>query len=229
MNRNHPHRAALATAALAAAALAGCSAHERENRADDWAQIVTLTVGDGVGAQARLGPARLGLYKGEDRAGLRAGEFGSSWDTHDNYDYLWLAYGREYFGGWATDKRLLQARKVTAVTQYFPLINETRVPAPHGFIDLSGAPKTARGGHNSAYWTQLELTLGIGGSLRVGFNPGELLDAVLGHIGIDIYRDDLPDLTPPPVTKRHALPAGSGGGVLPAGPVAPKTSTPALP
>lgn len=186
------HAATIAGLALAASlTLAGCSSQEWANRAEDWAQVFTLTVGDGVGVKARIGPAQLGLYKGEDRAGLRAGEWGSSWHSHDNYDYLWLFYGKECFTGWETTRTPLQAKKVTAATHVFPLLVERRAPSPHGFVDLYGDSKYENGAHNAAYWTQFDLAVGVGGSVRLGFNPGELLDAILGHVGIDIYRDDI--------------------------------------
>jgi len=44
---------------------------------------------------------------------------------------------------------------------------------------------------NASYWTQIEAVIGIGGTLRLGFNPGELLDFILGWTTIDIYGDDL--------------------------------------
>lgn len=42
------------------------------------------------------------------------------------------------------------------------------------------------------YFTQLEVSIGLYGGVKIGFNPGELLDFLLGFIGIDIYNDDAP-------------------------------------
>ena len=39
--------------------------------------------------------------------------------------------------------------------------------------------------------TQLDLTIGVGVSIRLGFNPGELLDFALGFVGLDLYDDDV--------------------------------------
>jgi len=39
--------------------------------------------------------------------------------------------------------------------------------------------------------TQIEAMAGCGHTLRLGFNPGELLDFVLGWAAIDIYDDDV--------------------------------------
>lgn len=42
------------------------------------------------------------------------------------------------------------------------------------------------------YYTQCEVAVGtFFPSIRLGFNPGELLDFILGWTTIDIFRDDL--------------------------------------
>jgi hypothetical protein len=41
------------------------------------------------------------------------------------------------------------------------------------------------------YFTQVELVVGMGLSVRLGVNPGELLDFALGCLGADIYGDDI--------------------------------------
>ena len=41
------------------------------------------------------------------------------------------------------------------------------------------------------YYWQLEAVLGLGVSIRAGFNPGELLDFALGWFGPDVFNDDL--------------------------------------
>lgn len=45
-------------------------------------------------------------------------------------------------------------------------------------------------GYPKSYLYQIELTLGIYGGLRIGFNPAELLDFVLGFSTYDLYEDD---------------------------------------
>ena len=42
-----------------------------------------------------------------------------------------------------------------------------------------------------ALYTQLEVVIGLGGTLRLGFNPGVLLDFLLGWFTIDISYDDI--------------------------------------
>jgi len=45
--------------------------------------------------------------------------------------------------------------------------------------------------YNPSYFTQIEVVAGLGGTIRLGFNPGELLDFILGWVTIDIFNDDL--------------------------------------
>ena len=44
---------------------------------------------------------------------------------------------------------------------------------------------------NPARWTQIEVAIGLIGDVRLGFNPGELLDLLLGFFGADLYGDDI--------------------------------------
>ncbi len=44
---------------------------------------------------------------------------------------------------------------------------------------------------NPPYYTEVEVVLACVWSIRLGFNPGECLDFLLGWGGIDIYNDDL--------------------------------------
>lgn len=51
-------------------------------------------------------------------------------------------------------------------------------------------------GYPKSYLYQIEMTLGIYGGIRIGFNPAELLDFVLGFTTYDLYDDDLKELNP---------------------------------
>ncbi len=46
-------------------------------------------------------------------------------------------------------------------------------------------------GAPAAYFTAIEVEAGLGLTVRLGVNPGELVDLVLGLFTIDIYRDDI--------------------------------------
>lgn len=41
------------------------------------------------------------------------------------------------------------------------------------------------------YFTHVEVAAGAGGTIRIGTNPGEVLDFLLGFFGVDMYGDDL--------------------------------------
>jgi len=45
-------------------------------------------------------------------------------------------------------------------------------------------------GYPKSFLYQIELTLGIYGGLRIGFNPAEFLDFILGFTTYDLYEDD---------------------------------------
>ncbi len=46
------------------------------------------------------------------------------------------------------------------------------------------------------YLTQIEVAAALGIRLRIGFNPGELIDLILGFFTLDPYGDDLRSLQP---------------------------------
>lgn len=167
----------------------GCTDVYREN---DWKDVVTGTVGEGYGIKVRVGPLQTGLYTGNDMAGLRAGVTGSNWGRIANYDYYWLFYGKEHFDGWTDNRTPIARGKVVAAESFFPCLVRSEALSPYAKEDIfTGEAKLTDGSKNKAYWTQIDIAFGLGDSLRIGFNPGELLDAVCGHFGADIYGDDV--------------------------------------
>jgi hypothetical protein len=167
---------------------AGCS---DVHRANDWNDVFTGTVGEGYGIKARIGPIQAGLYTGNDMAGLRSGVKGNNWDRIANYDYYWLLYGKEHFDGWMDNRTPIARGKVVAATSFFPCFVRPEAMSPYAKEDLfMNEKKLTDGSANHAYWSQFEIAVGLGGTLRLGFNPGELLDAVCGYFGADIYGDD---------------------------------------
>ena len=71
-----------------------------------------------------------------------------------------------------------------------------RARSPFGTsTDLLSNDKLFKGGGKFVsphYYTQIEVSAGVAGGVKVGFNPGELLDFVLGWFGLDIFSDDAP-------------------------------------
>jgi hypothetical protein len=66
---------------------------------------------------------------------------------------------------------------------------------------LSGGP---------ALYTQIDILLGLGGTVRLGFNPGELLDFILGWTTIDIYSDDVASITRQKEKESNKVPESIG-------------------
>ena len=52
-------------------------------------------------------------------------------------------------------------------------------------------PVPAFVGPPSGGFTQFTVSAGLLGSLRLGLNPGEFVDFILGFFGADIYSDDV--------------------------------------
>lgn len=188
-------RAVFLVVILAPVVASGCSG--RAYFADRWADtkdVFTASVGKGAGAKARVGPVNAGLFLNEDYAGLRGGECFYEphgwWEDGSGDSALLLLLGAEVFD--------YQYRP--------PLSSEMDVMGPRSRIHTVGddlaarrksfrfvlyptvAPEFPRA---PSYYTQIEAAVGVWGSLRVGFNPGELLDLLFGWTTLDIYGDDL--------------------------------------
>ena len=177
-----------------------------EDRGRDAADIFTASAGLGGGAKARIGPLQVGLLTNIDMAGgLRGGKYGSiSWyetatretiapypykmtkfpDTLYPWDYPTYIFGSDRFQ--VGHNRSLAARrgKTYESVSLFPFVALTKQPE---------------------YYTQIEVVIALVGSVRLGFNPGELLDFVLGWFPLDIYDDDLN-------RSKSSPPSALGGG-----------------
>jgi hypothetical protein len=68
----------------------------------------------------------------------------------------------------------------SALLNYYPVFTQMYDEPPHD-------PEY----HSNQYYTQIEVVGGFIGTLRVGINPGEMADLLLGIFGLDIYKDDL--------------------------------------
>ncbi len=155
----------------------GCASPYMVDRGRDAADILTVTVGGGLGVKGRLGPIQTGLILQGDAYGLRGGYFGDqcdgeAWLISPTHDVEVLVVGIE---GYAPDSDIaVRRQKQFGAESAGPFIHKlsTHKPCP-------------------SYYTQCDVTAALGFSLRLGFNPGELLDFILGWSTIDIYNDDL--------------------------------------
>lgn len=165
------------------------------NRSRDAADIFTATVGTGVGAKVRIGPVQAGLLAAFDMYGLRGGCFGEL-RGHQKlsfpYDVLVVAMGRDYTGeisplDYVRDKRYDARTRLPFISTATPrkiYQGEYSSEFPYDHV-------TRVSGYCESYYTQIEIVCALGPSIRLGFNPGELLDYLLGWTLIDIYGDDL--------------------------------------
>jgi len=151
------------------------------DRGRDAADIFTASVGGGVGAKARIGPIQTGLLADIPIYGLRGGEIASQTGWPYSLDFQWVIGGVEaYVGGQRRKKGFCIA------STRLPLMPDIKAPfTPF----VHGIP--ANTDYSPSYYTQIEAVVGLIPSLRLGFNPGELLDFILGWGNIDIYKDDI--------------------------------------
>ena len=196
----------LSLAAALAALCAGCASPYWQNRRADAADVFTATVGIGIGATARIGPLHAGLGANADFYGIEAGEVGELGSL-----------GAMIVGA---GDRASDARSVF-----------------RGYSEIDLGPRSAARGKNVAYrpsgipfwdppppespnparWTQFEVAAGLLGGVRLGFNPGELLDFLLGFFGADLYGDDLArgEMEPHAESAEFAESPSGGSGAKP--------------
>ena len=158
-------------------------------RCRDASDVFTVAVGVGVGAKIRVGPIAPGLIVCHDFAGLRAGTcfLGNnnplesdvaapfpitlrSWDNK-------MSFGHDVFS-------LQLFNQATERPQESFIVQRNK-----DVVIMNPLPCIALGKHACDY-TQIEAVVGVGGSLRLGFNAGELMDFILGWTTLDIYHDD---------------------------------------
>lgn len=171
------------------ACLTGCTSPNGYlvDRGRDAADVFTAAIGTGAGVKIRVGPVQAGLMANNDLEGLRCGRigplgsFGDYMDTVTPFpykvsersryfldkEYPWryprYAFGDDYFMG--SDR----GKNYAAVS-------------PFPFLSLAGQPE---------YYSQVEVVVAAFVSIRLGLNPGELLDFLLGWSTLDVYGDDI--------------------------------------
>lgn len=167
---------------LALLGLTGCT--WLRQRGEDALDVLTLAAVAGGGVGVDIGPLGVGLDYFEDLAGLRGGAVGINRPLApaDGRHVQLLLLGYEstppVAGALARGKCF------------------TVIKAPIGIPDtetLGQVPPPF-----APCWTRVEAVIGLWFGLRVGINPGELVDFLVGWTGLDLYADDLPEPAPPP-------------------------------
>ena len=155
------------------------------DRMRDAGDVFTATVGMGAGAKTRVGPIQVGVLYNIDMWGLRGGDFGPvPWYETCTRDGLfpiparWIRYPLIDAGPFGEERFACNCKQDVSWQRGKSFAGTAPIP----FLGLSKQPE---------YYTQIEVVLGAFGTLRLGFNPGELLDFILGWTTIDIYSDDL--------------------------------------
>jgi hypothetical protein len=172
---------------LLAASLSGCVSTSKYlvDRGLDAADVFTGTVGMGFGAKARVGPLQAGALYNIDMWGARNGEWaGLPWYEVCTRDGLfpfparWIGYYEQESGRFGDERFAHDCEDATSWERGKDFVAHAPLP----FLGVSKQP---------AYYTQIDIVVGVFGSLRLGFNPGELLDFIVGWTTLDIYGDDL--------------------------------------
>ena len=160
----------------------GCSTGYWADRLHDGGDIFTAGVGVGAGVQARIGLLSTGLGLHGSFVGLESGQVFAEVDDMEGGDFSILLYSLHES---RHDQYVIDRHKDYKQQHVFGLAT---LSGNHGSAQVLFR-KSAR--RNPSYYSQIEISVGLMGSLKVGFNPGELLDFLLGFMGIDIYSDDL--------------------------------------
>lgn len=182
------------------AAMAGCSAPAYwADRKRDAADIFTFTIGEGWGLKARVSFVNVGAFYNSDFWGLRCGTaFALSRDKRWRHIGevvspvpLPVQVGHMSPWWWPTCGDFFN---IQYLEEGYSIYTEgTGLTARRGkeygagmfwipFLSIS---------NKAFYYTQIEAAAGLWYTARLGFNPGELLDFLLGWTTIDILSDDV--------------------------------------
>lgn len=185
--------------------LTGCSTPYMVDWGRDAADIFTLTYEWGAGTKARMGPFAWGCGVTYCSTGLRGGVLVSDKEgmpvlpsdcpsTSGSYDgSLFGIYNYESFQPFSSKVTFNRHKRIKAGVEYNSVANELEnigIPFYQSdyyswrydlFPDYTFPP----------YYTQIEVFVAFILGLRVGFNPGELLDFIVGWTTLDLCHDDV--------------------------------------
>jgi len=188
-----PRVPALAAALLLAPLLAGCSAAYWTDRGRDFLDVPTITFNSALGVRARVGPVHAGLIISGTDYGLRGGALEKEeWSGHTGNCIECIGWGGESFDPKALlgDSKRCERKGFDAIDNAIPFLT----------IEI------VEGGFHP-YWTQIEAQASFLLGLRLGLNPGEFADFLVGFSTLDIYGDDVAGKKTEP-EKKPAEPAG---------------------
>ena len=121
-----------------------------------------------------MGPLHAGLYGGSDVYGLRGGQWGNKKKSGGFGAIVFPDLDIEATVWSLEDFSFGEVRQKDFESRGYPLL------AFAGWRE-----------HRTRYfYTQIEAAVGLLGGVRLGVNPGELLDFVVGFAGMDVFGDD---------------------------------------
>lgn len=188
------------------------------NRTRDFGDIFTCCIGGGSGVKVRMGPVHIAAIDQQDIAGLRAGCGFTDGETLLRNEDTYGIFPNVAKPNWS-DEAVRDVFQKGKGSVYDLRGRDTLVHAPmyqdrwhsafgHEFFDPGpGYDAKQRGKEiaarspfpfytvlmeeNPAYYTQFEISIGLGVTIRLGVNPGEFIDFLVGFASLDLYGDDL--------------------------------------
>jgi hypothetical protein len=164
------------------------------DRGRDAADIFTATVGLGMGAKGRAGPLQTGLLLASvDGAGLRCGQWGTLDSGHWDPGFYLPGDSNVFLFGVesSTGGELPMARKKAYWAEQLLFVSYPAAWLTRGDAETARFASYPPPFIAWPYFTDIQVVVGAGPSVRLGFNPGELVDFILGWTGVDIYNDDV--------------------------------------
>jgi len=174
-----------------AGVMTGCCSPYMVNRGRDAADIFTATLGVGAGAKARIGALQIGALASRDVAGIRNSSFGywsKGKQSKEIYEYDSFLLPSFWFGIDSFDagnSTIIQNTSRSGRTVAMKPLPFLSVPV-HGDFEVEGINR-----NTLHHYSQIEAVVALGPSIRVGFNPFELVDFIFGWTTLDIMKDDL--------------------------------------
>lgn len=165
----------------------GCASPYMIDRRRDLADVFTASAGTGFGCQARASFLHLGILNQRDRWGLRGGGLISEPSEYDVFDAQFPLFitDENFFGTYSSQAEFKPAETIQLLRKkdFRWRFRFSTFPTEGGIISEEIG--------SWSYYTQFEVVAGVGWTVRLGFNPGELVDFILGCVALDIMDDDL--------------------------------------
>lgn len=191
MNRNLVHLLVL----VVGTSLTGCASSRAYllDRGRDLTDIVTVGAGCGGGAKVRIGPLQTGLLVDKQFVALRGSQFPCRYESWGlaNCEVALLAIGYESFHPGCEADRPACLPRNTAIPEFGTANRRHKTFEFDSLEHKPMMPFVMLPDDCPSYYTQIEVVGGLLLNLRLGVNPGEVLDFILGWGRVDIFNDDL--------------------------------------